>query len=259
MELEGRSAVIAGGAGGLGGATVRRLVAQGVGVVVLDPDTDRSGALVAELGDRVTAVAGDSNDDEAVATAISAARSSGVFSIAVSATGVVIRSPRLVSADGSVMPKETLLANLELHVCGPFNLARLAAAAFAQNDPDGDGQRGVIVQTASISAFDGQVTMVPYAAAKGAIVAMTLPMARDLAPIGVRVCAIAPGAFATPRLSSPQAQEMLLADVVFPKRLGRPDEYALLVEAIIRNPYLNGEVIRLDAATRLSSEMRSRR
>jgi NAD(P)-dependent dehydrogenase (short-subunit alcohol dehydrogenase family) len=259
MQLERRSAVVAGGAGGLGGATVRRLAAQGVGVAVLDPDADRSAALLAELGDRVTAVAGDSNDDDAVATAISEARSLGVFSIAVSATGVVIRSPRLVSADGSVMSKETLLANLELHVCGPFNLARLAAAAFAQNDPDGDGQRGVIVQTASISAFDGQVTMVPYAAAKGAIVAMTLPMARDLAPIGVRVCAIAPGAFATPRLSSPQAQEMLLGDVVFPKRLGRPDEYALLVEAIIGNPYLNGEVIRLDAATRLSSEMGRRR
>jgi NAD(P)-dependent dehydrogenase (short-subunit alcohol dehydrogenase family) len=259
MKLEGRSAVVAGGAGGLGGATVRRLATHSVGVAVLDPDADRSAALVAELGDRVTAVAGDSNDDDAVATAISEARSLGVFSIAVSATGVVIRSPRLVSADGSVMSKETLLANLELHVCGPFNLARLAAAAFAQNDPDGDGQRGVIVQTASISAFDGQVTMVPYAAAKGAIVAMTLPMARDLAAIGVRVCAIAPGAFATPRLSSPQAQEMLLGDVVFPKRLGRPDEYALLVEAIIRNPYLNGEVIRLDAATRLSSEMGRRR
>jgi len=255
MQLEGRSAVIAGGAGGLGSATVRRLVTQGVGVVVLDPDRERSAALVAELGDRVTAVAGDSNDDDAVAAAITTARSLGVFSIVVSATGVVIRSPRLVSRDGSAMPKETLLANLELHVVGPFNLARLSAAAFAENEPDDDGQRGVIVQTASISAFDGQVTMVPYAAAKGAIVGMTLPMARDLAPLGVRVCAIAPGAFATPRLSSPQAQDLLLEDIVFPRRLGRPAEYALLAEAIIRNPYLNGEVIRLDGATRLSSEM----
>jgi NAD(P)-dependent dehydrogenase (short-subunit alcohol dehydrogenase family) len=144
-------------------------------------------------------------------------------------------------------------------VVGPFNLARLAAAAFAHNEPDDDGQRGVIVQTASISAFDGQVTMVPYAAAKGAIVGMTLPMARDLAPIGVRVCAIAPGAFLTPRLSSPQAQALLLDDVLFPKRLGRPEEFAHLVEAIVRNPYLNGEVIRLDAATRLAPAMGSRR
>jgi len=184
MEIEGRSAVVAGGAGGLGSATVRHLAGLGAGVVVLDPDAERSAALVDELGHRVTAVTGDSNDDDAVAAAISAARSLGVFSIAISATGIIIRSPRLVAPDGTVIPKDVLLANLELHVVGPFNLARLAAAAFAGNESDGDGQRGVIVQTASISAFDGQVTMVPYAAAKGAIVSMTLPMARDLAPIG---------------------------------------------------------------------------
>lgn len=145
--------------------------------------------------------------------------------------------------------------NLALHVVGPFNLARLSAAAFSSNDPDEDGQRGVIVQTASISAFDGQTTMTPYAAAKGAVVSMTLPMARDLAPIGVRVCAIAPGGFLTPRVASPHIQQLLLEDVLFPKRLGHPDEYAHLVEAIIRNPYLNGEVIRLDAGTRLGPSM----
>jgi NAD(P)-dependent dehydrogenase (short-subunit alcohol dehydrogenase family) len=258
VELKGRSAVIAGGAGGLGSATVRRLADAGAGVVVLDPDSDRAAALAAELGGQVAAVAGSSNDDDAVAAAIAKARSLGVFSIAVSATGVIIRSPRLVSPDGSVMPKEILLANLELHVLGPFNLARLAAAAFAANDPDDDGQRGVIVQTASVSAFDGQVTMVPYAAAKGAVVSMTLPMARDLAPIGVRVCAIAPGAIATPRLSDPRIREALAADAVFPGRIGRPEEYAMLAEAIIRNPFLNGEVIRLDGAVRLSSGLSPR-
>jgi NAD(P)-dependent dehydrogenase (short-subunit alcohol dehydrogenase family) len=257
VELTGRSAVIAGGAGGLGGATVRRLAAAGVGVVVLDPDASSATALVADFGNRAAVIQGDSNDDDAMAAAISAAQSLGTFSIAVSATGVVIRSPRLVSADGSVMPKEVLLQNLDLHVCGPFNLARLSAAAFAGNEPDKDGQRGVIVQTASISAFDGQVTMVPYAAAKGAVVSMILPMARDLAPLGVRVCAIAPGAIATPRLtSSPQAAAMLMGDIVFPKRLGAPEEYAMLAETIIRNPYLNGEVIRLDGAARLSPEMK---
>src|SRR3954451_24629531 len=229
MQFEGGSAVIAGGAGGLGSATARRLVARGGRGVVLDPDDDRGVELVAELGDFAAAVTGDSNDDDAVAEAISTARSLGVFSIAVSATGVVIPSGRLVGRDGSPMPKETLLANLELLVCGPFNLARLSAAAFATNDPNDDGERGVIVQTASISAFDGQVTMVPYAAAKGAIVSMTLPMARDLAPLGIRVCAIAPGAFETPRLSSPQVQELLVRDVTFPKRIGQPDEYASLV------------------------------
>ena len=210
------------------------------------------------MGDRVAAVTGDSNDDQAVADAISTAQDLGVFSIAVSATGVVIPSGRLVGRDGTPMAKETLLANLELHVCGPFNVARLAAAAFAANDPV-DGERGVIVQTASISAFDGQVRMVPYAAAKGAVVSMVLPMARDLAPLGVRVCAIAPGAILTPRLASPAVQDALVQDVTFPKRLGRPEEYAQLAEAIITNPYLNGEVIRLDAATRSSYDPRSTR
>jgi NAD(P)-dependent dehydrogenase (short-subunit alcohol dehydrogenase family) len=234
---------------------VRRLVACGAGVVILDPAAEGARALAGELGERARAVVGDSNDDEAVQAAIVAARALGTFSVAVSATGVVIRSPRLVGEDGTPMARQVLQANLDLHVLGPFNLARLSAAAFATNAPDEDGQRGVVVQTASISAFDGQVTMVPYAAAKGAVVAMTLPMARDLAPLGVRVCAIAPGAFATPRLSSRHAQDLLLKDIVFPRRLGRAEEYAQLVEAIVRNPYLNGEVIRLDAAARLSKQL----
>ena len=206
MQLDGRSGVIAGGAGGLGSATVRRLVARGAAAVILDPDLERASELVAELGGQVAAVTGDSNDDDAVADAISTAQSLGVFSIAVSATGVVIPSGRLVARDNSPMPKATLMANLELHVCGPFNLARLSASAFAENEPGDDGERGVIVQTASISAFDGQVNMVPYAAAKGAIVSMILPMARDLAPIGVRVCAIAPGSVLTPRIASPSSR-----------------------------------------------------
>ena len=251
MKLVGRSAIVAGGAGGLGSATVRRLAARGVGVVVLDPDRERANALAEELGERAAVVVGDSNDDRVVDEAITRASSLGTFSIAVSATGVVIPSQPMVGRDGSVLSKDTLLANLELHVCGPFNLARLSAAAFASNDPDEDGQRGVIVQTASISAFDGQRTMVPYAAAKGAIVSMTLPMARDLAPLGIRVCTIAPGAFATPRLSSAEVQELLVQDVTFPKRVGDPDEYASLVEAIVTNPYLNAEVIRLDGGARL--------
>ena len=196
MQFEGRSAVIAGGAGGLGSATARRLVAQGAAVVLLDPDAERAAELTAELGGQAAAVPGGSNDDAAVAEAISLAQSMGGFSITVSATGVVIPSGRLVGRDGSPMAKETLLANLELHVCGPFNLARLPLPSPRTNHDDGG--RGVVVQTASISAFDGQVNMVPYAAAKGAIVSMVLPMARDLAPIGVRVCAIAPGAIPHP-------------------------------------------------------------
>ena len=255
MELIGRSAVVAGGAGGLGGATTRHLVELGVAVVVLDPDKQKAEALLAELGDRAVAVIGTSNEDDTVHAAIDAARALGIFSIAVSATGVVIRSPRLVDAERNVMPMDVLQANLDLHVVGPFNLARFSAAAFAQNEPDEDGQRGVIVQTASISAFDGQATMVPYAAAKGAVVSMTLPMARDLAPLGVRVCAIAPGGVLTPRISSPQVQALLTEDALFPHRLGQPHEYAMLVEAILRNPYLNAAVIRLDGGTRLGPQM----
>ena len=254
-SLEGRSAIVAGGAGGLGGATVRRLAELGAGVVILDPNEDGGRALADEIGTNAVTIVGDSNDDAAVNDAIAAAQGLGRLSIVNSATGVVIRSPRLVARDGTVMPKDVMQANLDLHVLGPFNLARLTAAAIADNEPDGDGERGVIVQTASISAFDGQTTMVPYAAAKGAIVSMTLPMARDLAPLGIRVCAIAPGAFLTPRVSSPQVQALLAEDVVFPPRLGHADEYAMLVEAIVANPYLNGEVIRLDGATRLAPSM----
>ena len=217
----------------------------------------RAGAIVKDLGSEAAFIAGESNEDEAVTEAIEAgAQSLGQFSIAVSATGVVIRSPHLVEADGTVVSKDILLANLDLHVVGPFNLARLSASAFRTNDPDVDSQRGVIVQTASISAFDGQAKMVPYASPKGHCLDDPPPMARDLAPIGVRVCApISPGAFLTPRLASASVQTLLLEDVVFPKRLGRPEEYALLVEAIVRNPYLNGETIRLDGATRLGPEM----
>jgi NAD(P)-dependent dehydrogenase (short-subunit alcohol dehydrogenase family) len=259
MHFEGRSAIVAGGAGGLGSATVRRLTELGFGVVVVDVDGTRAQALADELGGRVSAVVGDTVEDDVVAKAIGAASELGSLFVAVSATGVVIRATRTLEEDGTLLSKEAMRANFDLHVLGPFNLARLAAAAFAHNEPDEDGQRGVIVQTASISAFDGQTTMVPYAAAKGAIASMTLPMARDLAPLGIRVNAIAPGAFATPRLSDPRVQALVTKDNTFPQRLGRPEEYATMVEAIVRTPYLNAQVIRLDGGARLGAEMFPRR
>ena len=153
------------------------------------------------------------------------------------------------------MSKDILLANLDLHVVGPFNLARLSASAFRTNDPDVDSQRGVIVQTASISAFDGQAKMVPYASAKGAIASMILP--RWLGTLHRSASESAPPFHRGPLapLASASVQTLLLEDVAFPKRLGRPEEYALLVEAMVRNPYLNGETIRLDGATRLGPEM----
>ena len=202
MNLEGRSAIVAGGAGGLGGATVRRLVNLGVGVVVIDPDADGSEAIRSEIGHSVRTILGTSNDDEVVSNAIASARSLGLFSIAVSATGALIRSPRLVDDDGTPMPRDVLASNLDLHVLGPFNLARLTAAAFSSNEPDEDGQRGVIVQTASISAFDGQMTMVPYRRGQGGHHVDDAADGGRFSTIGVRVCAIAPGSFATPLISS---------------------------------------------------------
>lgn len=255
LDLRGQAAVIAGGAGGLGSATVRHLAAHGAGVVILDPDESAAHTLVNEIGEHAAVVAGDALDDNALGRAIESAQALGAFTIAVSATGVVIPSRRLVSRSGAILDLDIFQQNFDLHVLGPANLARHSAAAFAANTPTADGQRGVVVLTASISAFDGQVSMVPYAAAKGAVVSMVLPMARDLAPLGVRVCAIAPGGFVTPRLSDPAVQDLLAEDTVFPRRLGRPDEFADLVGSIVANPYLNGEVIRLDGATRLSPQM----
>ncbi|HSA50551.1 MAG TPA: SDR family NAD(P)-dependent oxidoreductase [Yinghuangia sp.] len=255
MNLEGRSALVAGGAGGLGGATVRRLVELGVGVVVFDRNSDRAAKLAAEVGPRAVAAGGDVNNDDDVAAAIAAAQSLGTFSIAVMASGDVPPSPRLVDAEGTPISRELLTGMLEFHALGTFNFARLTAAAFAANEPDEDGQRGVIVNTASIAAFDAQAGQVAYGAAKAAVAGMTLPMARDLGPHGVRVCAIAPGIIATPILPpGSEIERQLVEGVVFPKRLGHSEEYARLVEAIVTNPYLNGENIRLDGAARLQHQ-----
>ncbi|QFG22886.1 SDR family NAD(P)-dependent oxidoreductase [Actinomadura sp. WMMB 499] len=255
MNFEGRSAIIAGGAGGLGSATARRLAELGFGVVIVDIDTDRAQALVSDLGAKAAFVPGDTIDDDVVDRAVAAAGELGSLFAAVSATGVVIRAGRTVEADGTLLSKDVMRANFDLHVLGPFNLARIAAAAMARNEADNDGQCGVIVQTASISAYDAQVTMVPYAAAKGGVASMVLPMARDLAPLGIRVNAIAPGAFGTPRLSDPKIRALLARDNVFPKRVGHPDEYATVVEAIVRTPYLNAQVIRVDGGARLRGDM----
>lgn len=252
MNLAECSAVVAGGAGGLGGATVRRLAELGAAVVVFDRDADRAGELAAKLGERAVAVGGDINNDGDVTAAIAAAQARGTFSIAVMASGDVPPSPRLVDADGTPIDNTLLARMLEFHACGTFNFARLVGAAFATNQPDENGQRGVIVNTASIAAFDAQAGQVAYGAAKAAVAGMTLPMARDLAPHGVRVCAIAPGIIATPMLPPGSAiEEQLRKDVVFPTRLGHPEEYAHLVESIVTNPYLNGENIRLDGGMRL--------
>jgi NAD(P)-dependent dehydrogenase (short-subunit alcohol dehydrogenase family) len=252
MDLSGRSAIVTGGAGGLGAATVRRLAEVGVGVAIFDRDKERADALAAELGTTTVAVGGDVNDDGDVDAAIAAARSVGTFSLVVNVAGGATGGGRTVGRDGTPHDKQTFVATMEMNAFGTFNVTRLAAAAMAENEPDEHGQRGVVVNTASIAGIEGQTGQLAYSAAKGAIIGMTLPLARDLAALGVRVCTIAPGTMGTPlMLTVPAAmRDHLTESIVFPKRMGRPEEFAQLVESIACNPYLNGEVIRLDGALR---------
>jgi NAD(P)-dependent dehydrogenase (short-subunit alcohol dehydrogenase family) len=252
MDLTGRSAIVTGGAGGLGAATVRHLVGLGVGVVVFDRDLDRARELADALGASAVAVGGDVNDDAAVGEAIEAARGLGVFSLVVNVAGGGVPAGRTVGRDGTPHDKTAFVVTMEMNAFGTFNVSRLSAGAMRANEPDEHGQRGVIVNTASIAGFEGQAGQLAYGSAKAAILGMTLPMARDLAPIGVRVCAIAPGTMGTPlMLGAPEELKARLTEnIVFPKRLGRPEEFALLVESIATNPYLNGENIRLDGALR---------
>jgi NAD(P)-dependent dehydrogenase (short-subunit alcohol dehydrogenase family) len=253
VDFEGRSALVTGGAGGLGGATVRHLVGLGLGVAVFDRDGERAASLVDDLGaGRAAAVAGDVNDDSAVASAIEAARALGRFSLVVNVAGGGVGGGRTIGRDGTPHDKSAFEQTMAMNAFGTFNVSRLAAQAMSSNEPDESGERGVIVNTASIAGIEGQTGQLAYAAAKAAILGMTLPMARDLAAVGVRVCAIAPGTMGTPIMLSvrEEVREHLLSSIVFPKRMGRPEEFALLVESIARNPYLNGENIRLDGALR---------
>ena len=254
MKLEGRSAIVTGGAGGLGSATVRQLVGNGMSVAIFDRDGDRASELAKELGDPVIAVGGDVTDDEDVSASIDAASSLGVLSLLVNVAGGGVGGGRTVGRDGTPHDKSAFVMTMEMNAIGTFNMSRLTAAAMAKNEPDQEGERGVVVNTASIAGYEGQIGQVAYGSAKAAILGMTLPMARDLAPIGVRVCAVAPGTMGTPiMLNVPdQVKEGLLEGIVFPKRMGRPEEFALLVESIARNPYLNGENIRLDGALRFA-------
>jgi len=252
MDFEGRSALVTGGAGGLGSATVRRLAELGMGVVVFDRAGDQAARLAEELGAAAVGVGGDVTDDADVAAAIDAAASLGPLSVLVNVAGGGVGGGRTVGRDGTPHDKASFVATMEMNAVGTFNVTRLVASAMAGNDPNAEGERGVVVNTASIAGMEGQTGQVAYGAAKAAILGMTLPMARDLAPLGVRVCAIAPGTMGTPIMLGvrQELRQKLEADIVFPKRMGRPEEFALLVESIVRNPYLNGENVRLDGALR---------
>jgi NAD(P)-dependent dehydrogenase (short-subunit alcohol dehydrogenase family) len=252
MQLTGRVAVVTGGGGGLGSATARHLAAQGMRVVVFDREAAPAEAVAKELGDHAVAVVGDTTDDEAVTAAIDAARSLGTLSLLVNVAGGGVPGGRTVRKDGTPHAQRAFVVTMEMNAFGTFNVTRLVAAAMAGNEPDEHGQRGVIVNTGSIAGLEGQSGQVAYAAAKAAVLGMTLPLARDLAAVGVRVCGIAPGTMGTPLMlsTSDKLKDQLVASIQFPKRLGHPEEFGLLVESIARNPYLNGENIRLDGALR---------
>jgi NAD(P)-dependent dehydrogenase (short-subunit alcohol dehydrogenase family) len=222
--------------------------------VVFDRDGARADTLAADLGDRALAASGDVNDDEAVAAALDAASSLGVVSVAVNVAGGGVGGGRTLRGDGTPHEMASFAETMAMNAFGTFNVVRLVAAAMGANEPDRDGQRGVIVNTASIAGMEGQSGQVAYAAAKAAILGMTLPLARDLAPLGVRVCAIAPGTMATPVMVRvmDRLDEDPTKGIVFPERMGHPEEFAVLVDSIVSNPYLNGENIRLDGALRLA-------
>ncbi|WNM31908.1 SDR family oxidoreductase [Streptomyces sp. Li-HN-5-11] len=251
MRIEGSAALVVGGAGGLGEATVRRLHAAGARVVVADLADDKGKALQAELGVRY--VPADAADEDSVLAAVEEAERAGEFRIAVDCHGGPASGGRLVGKDGSPLALAGFRTTVDVYLTGVFNVLRLAAAAIARTAPHGaDGGRGVVVTTSSIAAYEGQTGQLPYAAAKGGVTAMTLVAARDLSPLGIRVVSVAPGTVLTPAYG--KAAEQLEAhwgpQVPHPRRMGRPEEYAALVQHLCENDYLNGEVVRLDGALR---------
>ncbi|MFI6377173.1 SDR family oxidoreductase [Streptomyces sp. NPDC050546] len=251
MRIDDSAALVVGGAGGLGEATVRRLHSAGARVVVADLADDRGKALEEELGVRY--VRTDATDEGSVAAAVTAAEQSGEFRIAVDCHGGPAGGGRLVGKDGSPLDLAGFRTTVDVYLTGVFNVMRMTAAALARTTPRGeDGARGVIVTTSSIAAYEGQVGQLPYAAAKGGVSAMTLVAARDLSPLGIRVVSVAPGTVLTPAYG--KAADHLQAywgpQVPHPRRMGRPEEYAALVQHLCENDYLNGEVVRLDGALR---------
>ncbi|HEX7059170.1 MAG TPA: 3-hydroxyacyl-CoA dehydrogenase [Solirubrobacterales bacterium] len=252
MQVAGMSALVAGGASGLGEATARALSEAGADVTIADLNAEKGEALAAELGSGAAFVEADVTDEAAVSAAVERAASiDGGLRISVCCAG--IGWAERVAHKGGPHNLELFSKVIKVNLIGTFNVLRLAAAAMSENEADEEGERGVCVNTASIAAYDGQIGQIAYAASKGGIVGMTLPAARDMAGRGVRVVTIAPGLFDTPLLAAlpEEARTALGEGVPFPHRLGRPEEYARLVGQIVANPMLNGETIRLDGALRM--------
>jgi NAD(P)-dependent dehydrogenase (short-subunit alcohol dehydrogenase family) len=253
MELAGTVTLVTGGASGLGRATAEALQAGGAQVVILDRLKDAGEALARTLGQQALFVETDVTSSDSAQKAIALAiEHFGAVHVLVNCAGV--GPPGRVLGREGPLPLEKFAHVINVNLLGTFNLLRLAAAAMQQNAPNPQGERGVIVNTASVAAFDGQIGQAAYSASKGGIVAMTLPIARELAAFGIRVCTIAPGIFDTPMLAGlPEpARQSLGAQVPFPPRLGKPSEYAALVTHIVGNTMLNGETIRLDGALRMA-------
>jgi NAD(P)-dependent dehydrogenase (short-subunit alcohol dehydrogenase family) len=253
MELEGGTFIVTGGASGLGAATVRMIVAGGGNAVVADLKEAEGQALADELGRAARFVKTNVADDASATAAVAAAVAAyGGLQGLVGCAGIV-HGEKVVGKEGP-HALATFVRTISINLVGTFNVSRLAAAAMARNEPNSEGERGVIVNTASVAAFDGQIGQAAYAASKAGVAGMTLPMARDLARSGIRVMAIAPGIFETPMVGQIAADitAALGKMVPFPPRLGRPAEFASLVRAIVENVMLNGEVIRLDGAIRMA-------
>lgn len=252
MKIEGIAAIVTGGASGLGAATAERLAALGAKVTLFDLNAERGTAFADQIGGRFAAV--NVTDEAAVAAAILEAEEvNGKARILINCAGIGPPA-KVIGRDGNALPLADFVRIMNINLLGTFNVLSKFAARIHDADPIGPEERGVIVNTASVAAFDGQIGQAAYAASKGGVVGMTLPIARELARYGIRVMTIAPGIFWTPLLGSlPQeAQDSLGKQVPFPPRLGHPDEYALMVESIVLNPMLNGETIRLDGAIRMA-------
>ena len=252
MQLEQVKAIITGGASGLGHAVAQRLVAAGARVALFDVNEEKGQAAVAALGSHASFQRTDVTSEEGVAANVAAAREAmGGLNVVVNCAGI-LGAGRVLGKEGA-MPLSNFTGTVMVNLVGSFNVAKAAAQLMQANAAGDDGERGVIVNTASVAAFEGQIGQAAYSASKGGVVGMTLPMARELSRFGIRVNTIAPGIFWTPMVDGmpPQVQESLSASIPFPSRLGKPEEFASTVAFILGNRYINGETIRLDGAVRL--------
>jgi NAD(P)-dependent dehydrogenase (short-subunit alcohol dehydrogenase family) len=250
MTLTGSTALVTGGASGMGEATARRLAVAGATVIVVDRDQAKGAKVAGELGG--TFAPADVTSEAEVAAAVAAATEIAPLRTVIHCAGIGW-AERTLNRAGDPHSLDTFRKVLEINLIGTFNVLRLAASGMSANEPNEQGERGVIVNTASVAAYDGQIGQAAYSASKGGVVALTLTAARDLAAVGIRVCTIAPGLIDTPLLGGlpAEAREALAQSVLFPKRLGVPDDFASLAMEIVRNGYLNGEVIRMDAGIRM--------